>query len=78
VVDLVYAPRPTSWLAAAAAAGATTLDGLGMLVHQAAAQIAWWTGADAPVESMWAAVAVEADEAVEAVEVDEGGRAPGD
>ncbi len=55
--DLVYAPRPTPWLAAARAAGATTLDGLGMLVHQAAAQLALWTGLDPPVEAMWRAVA---------------------
>jgi shikimate dehydrogenase len=53
--DLVYAPRPTPWLAAARAAGATTLDGLGMLVHQAAAQLALWTGREPPVEAMWAA-----------------------
>jgi shikimate dehydrogenase len=55
VADLVYSPRPTPWLAAAAARGATTLDGLGMLVHQAAVQIAWWTGSAAPVEAMWRA-----------------------
>jgi shikimate dehydrogenase len=55
VADLVYAPRPTPWLAAAAAAGATTVDGLGMLVHQAAAQIALWTGQAAPVDVMWKA-----------------------
>ncbi len=54
--DLVYAPRPTAWLAAARAAGATTLDGLGMLVHQAAAQLALWTRLDPPVEAMWRAV----------------------
>ncbi len=54
--DLVYAPRPTPWLVRAAEAGATTLDGLGMLVHQAAAQLVLWTGAPAPVEDMWQAV----------------------
>ena len=53
--DLVYAPRPTPWLVAARAAGATTLDGLGMLVHQAAAQLAIWTGSEPPVEAMWEA-----------------------
>ncbi|HXY28280.1 MAG TPA: shikimate dehydrogenase [Acidimicrobiales bacterium] len=53
--DLVYAPRPTRWLAQAASAGAQVLDGLGMLVHQAAAQLALWTGAEAPVEAMWRA-----------------------
>jgi shikimate dehydrogenase len=53
--DLVYAPRRTSWLTQAAAGGATTLDGLGMLVHQAAAQLALWTGETPPVEAMWQA-----------------------
>ena len=53
--DLVYAPRPTRWLAEAAAAGATVLDGLGMLVHQAAAQLVLWTGVEPPVEVMWRA-----------------------
>ena len=54
-VDLVYAPRRTPWLAGALAAGATILDGLGMLVHQAAAQLALWTGQEPPVEAMWEA-----------------------
>ena len=53
--DLVYAPRPTAWLSEAAAVGATTLDGLGMLVHQAAAQLLLWTGENPPVEAMWRA-----------------------
>ncbi len=56
-VDLVYAPRPTAWLVLAADAGATTLDGLGMLVHQAAAQLALWTGEQPPLEAMWEAAA---------------------
>jgi shikimate dehydrogenase len=53
--DLVYAPRPTRWLVEAAAAGARSIDGLGMLVHQAAAQLVLWTGVPAPVEAMWEA-----------------------
>jgi shikimate dehydrogenase len=53
--DLVYVPRPTRWLAEAAAAGAHTVDGLGMLVHQAAAQLELWTGQTAAVEAMWQA-----------------------
>jgi shikimate dehydrogenase len=53
--DLVYAPRPTRWLAEAAAAGAVAVDGLGMLVHQAAAQLVLWTAEPAPVEAMWRA-----------------------
>jgi len=57
VVDLVYHPAVTPWLGAAAARGATTMNGLGMLVHQAALQIGRWTGLEAPVDAMWAAVA---------------------
>ena len=56
VVDLVYHPSVTPWLEAAAERGATTANGLGMLVHQAALQIELWTGLDAPVDAMWAAV----------------------
>jgi shikimate dehydrogenase len=55
--DLVYVPRPTAWLDRAVAQGATPMDGLGMLVHQAAAQLVLWTGHDAPVEEMWRAAA---------------------
>jgi shikimate dehydrogenase len=55
VTDLVYSPRPTPWLTASAAAGATTVDGLGMLVHQAALQLELWTGHTAPVDVMWQA-----------------------
>jgi shikimate dehydrogenase len=54
--DLLYFPRPTPWLVAAVHAGAVAVDGLGMLVHQAAAQIELWTGQPAPVEAMWSAV----------------------
>jgi shikimate dehydrogenase len=53
--DLVYAPRPTRWLVEAARAGAHPVDGLGMLVHQAAAQLELWTGQPAAVEAMWQA-----------------------
>jgi shikimate dehydrogenase len=54
-VDLVYAPPVTPFLADAAAAGAATRNGLGMLVHQAALQFELWTGERAPVDVMWAA-----------------------
>jgi shikimate dehydrogenase len=59
VADLIYAPRPTAWLAAAADAGARTVDGLGMLVHQAAAQLELWTGLPAPVDRMWDAASAQ-------------------
>ncbi len=44
VVDLVYHPLRTAWLAAADELGARTVDGLGMLVHQAALQQQIWLG----------------------------------
>ncbi|HVC14573.1 MAG TPA: shikimate dehydrogenase [Acidimicrobiales bacterium] len=59
VVDLVYVPRPTRWLALAQSRGATTLDGLGMLVHQAARQVELWAGRPAPLEAMWRAATGE-------------------
>ena len=31
-------------------------NGIGMLVHQAALQLTAWTGLEAPLEAMWAAV----------------------
>jgi shikimate dehydrogenase len=55
VVDLVYEPRRTALLAAAEAVGAQAVDGLGMLVHQAARAFTAWTGVEAPVEAMRAA-----------------------
>ena len=44
VVDLVYSPLQTPLLRAAADRGANPVDGLGMLVHQAALSIQRWTG----------------------------------
>jgi shikimate dehydrogenase len=44
VADLVYHPLETALLRAAADAGAATVDGLGMLVHQAVLQQELWTG----------------------------------
>ena len=62
VVDLVYHPAVTPWLAAAADRGATTANGLGMLVHQAALQIELWTWRPAPVDAMWDSVTAPGDE----------------
>ncbi len=56
VADLVYHPLETPLLAAARAAGAQVVDGLGMLVHQAALQIERWSGQPAPVAAMRRAV----------------------
>lgn len=44
VADLVYHPLTTAWMRAAVDIGATTVDGLGMLVHQAALQQLRWLG----------------------------------
>lgn len=44
VADLVYHPLATALLQAARAAGCRTIDGLGMLVHQAVLQQQLWTG----------------------------------
>jgi shikimate dehydrogenase len=59
VADLIYHPLETPLLAAARAAGAATVDGLGMLVHQAALQVEGWTGRAAPVAAMAAAARSE-------------------
>jgi 3-dehydroquinate dehydratase / shikimate dehydrogenase len=57
VMDTVYTPRRTRLLADAEAAGCLAIPGLGMLVHQAAAQFALWTGREAPVAVMAAVAA---------------------
>lgn len=44
VADLVYHPLATAWLVAASAIGCRTVDGLGMLIHQAALQQETWIG----------------------------------
>jgi shikimate dehydrogenase len=56
VVDLVYRPRSTPLLAAAQARGLLTQDGLPMLVHQGALAFELWTGREAPLTAMQAAV----------------------
>ena len=57
VADIVYHPRETALLRAARAAGAVTVEGLGMLVHQAALQQQLWHGTLPDVDVMTAAVA---------------------
>lgn len=54
--DLIYAPTPTPFIEAARAAGRLTNDGLGMLLHQGVAQYKIWTGRDADVAAMRAAL----------------------
>jgi shikimate dehydrogenase len=60
VIDLVYRPSRTRFLELALAAGARTRNGLGMLVHQAARQVEFFTGLEAPIGVMWASVEQEA------------------
>jgi shikimate dehydrogenase len=52
VVDLVYGERPSPLLAAAGAAGATTVDGLEVLVRQGALSLRIWMGLEPPLEVM--------------------------
>jgi shikimate dehydrogenase len=52
VADLVYRSGSTPLLAAAAAAGAHTVDGLEVLAAQGALSLALWTGREPPVELM--------------------------
>ncbi|QSG12496.1 Shikimate 5-dehydrogenase [Halapricum desulfuricans] len=56
VLDAVYTPIETRLLSDAAAAGATTVDGAWMLLYQGVEAFERWTGRDAPVESMNAAL----------------------
>jgi shikimate dehydrogenase len=55
VVDIVYHPLQTPLLLAADAAGAATLDGLAMLVHQAVRQQMLWTSQMPPAPVLRAA-----------------------
>lgn len=55
VFDMVYRPLETQLLKEARAAGASVIDGLSMLVNQAALQFEAWTGKHAPREVMWRA-----------------------
>ncbi len=50
--DLVYNPLETVFLARARAAGAKTIDGLGMLVHQGAYAFEKWTGQSPSIDVM--------------------------
>ncbi len=56
VVDIVYNPRETPLLAAARERGLETVEGVTMLVGQAAEQFSTWTGVAAPLEAMFGAI----------------------
>ena len=55
VVDMVYGEEPSQLLLAAQAAGATTVDGIEILVRQGARSFEIWTGLEPPLETMRAA-----------------------
>lgn len=56
VLDLVYAPELTPWVAQARAAGRAAFDGLGLLVHQARHSLALWLERDVPLAPLARAV----------------------
>jgi shikimate dehydrogenase len=55
VADLVYHPPVTPLVSQARSQGATAVNGLGMLIHQAAHSFRLWTGQPAPLGVMSAA-----------------------
>jgi len=57
--DVVIAPPRTAFLRDAEAAGRQTLEGVGMLVAQAAFGFRWWTGIEADQDAMRAALVRE-------------------
>jgi len=59
VADLVYQPIRTPFVEAARARGAVAVNGLGMLIHQAALSFRLWTGEDPPLEVLSAAALAE-------------------
>ncbi len=52
VADLIYHPSETALLRAARDRGASTTNGLPMLLNQAALQFSRWTGQSAPLDAM--------------------------
>lgn len=56
VVDMVYKPLETTVLTRARHRGLTTVDGLGMLLHQGAIAFEMWTGCEAPLDVMRSAL----------------------
>jgi len=64
--DLVYTPEQTPFLQAADQAGATTISGLAMLVHQGAAAFRHWTGQAPPISIMFDAARTSLDSKTDA------------
>ena len=54
--DVVFDPVQTRFLKEAAAHGARTFTGIGMLVQQGALNFTYWTGEEAPVDVMYEAL----------------------
>ncbi len=52
VMDIVYKPLETRLLREARQEGCLAMDGLNMLIYQAAAQFRLWTGKEAPISVM--------------------------
>lgn len=50
--DMVYRPYETTFLKEAKAAGAKTINGLPMLLHQGAVSFEWWFNRPAPIDVM--------------------------
>jgi len=59
VMDIIYNPLETRFLAMAKARGCRTINGLPMFINQGAEQFRLWTGIEAPVDVMTAAVEKE-------------------
>ncbi|MBU1706646.1 shikimate dehydrogenase [bacterium] len=59
VMDLIYAPAKTEFLAAAEAAGCAKQNGIDMLLHQAAASFNLWTKKSFPLREVRAALQKE-------------------
>jgi shikimate dehydrogenase len=56
VMDIVYNPLETELLKKAAALGCRIIPGIRMFIHQGAEQFRLWTGLQAPIQAMTAAV----------------------
>ena len=59
VSDVIFNPVMPAFLEEAAARGAKTVTGIGMLVQQGALNFELWTGREAPVEVMYQTLAAE-------------------
>ena len=59
VSDIVYTPQETDLLARARASGLVAVDGLGMLMHQAALSFEMWFGVRPQVDAALRALLVE-------------------